>query len=81
MEIKPVTLTVTANCSGANVSYNCIATQENIADVVFNSDYLVSNREEIVQQFFALALYDCSKLIFDNTIQRLQDGESPTSPN
>lgn len=78
--IKPLSLNVTAQCSGVQVSYNCIAAQENIADVVFNSMYLEQNREEILQQFLALALYDCSVIIMNDIKRRLHDGNTAT-PN
>jgi hypothetical protein len=81
MEMKPIALDVNVVCAGAHKSYGSLITQEHILDVTNGKEYLENNRALIVQDFLALALYDCSKLIFDDIKRRLFDGATPNSPN
>ena len=81
MEMKPIALDINASCAGANKSYGALITQDHIQDVTQAGDYLEAYRSEIVQNFLALALYDCTKLVFDDINRRLIDGAAPHSPN
>lgn len=81
MKMKPVSLDINVECAGARKSYGALIDEEHILDVTRNGEYLEANRGAITQNFMALALYDCSKLIFDDIKGKITDGETPITHN
>ena len=77
--MKPITMEVKVQLAEANMNYSVIVQEENIQDVISNSNYLEENRKLIVDDFLALALYDCSKLIFQDIIQKVSNAAPHTN--
>jgi len=79
--MKMVTLDINVEISNAKKNYGCMVDETHILDVTQNAEYLEAHRNEIMQQFAALALYDCSQLIFADIQRRLADGQAPITTN
>jgi hypothetical protein len=79
--MKPIALDVSASCAGASKNYGSFVEQAHIQDVMDHAEYFEANRGPIVQNFLALALYDCTKIVFEEIQKRYIDGATPHTPN
>lgn len=79
--MKPRTLDINATFDIAQKNYGVLIQAENIQDVIDNSNFLEAMREQIVQNFIALVLLDCSKLIANDVERIINNGNAQITEN